>query len=187
MRISTPKKVYTLVQADTILTQRGWNIEMMKIFQRKDIFAVSGRCGHSFDGQDKVGRCSTDVGQPLKDGVKHVFVETETVNRGPLMLHAKRTQELGFLDEQSFFLGGDDHDLMKRSKLKGYVVGYLPVGFYAPLDLSPMRNKELVKHIDSNTKQKEANYKQYRETIQEKHYLNRFKLNISRNTNKKGN
>jgi hypothetical protein len=76
---------------------------------------------------------------------------------------------------------------MKRSKLKGYVVGYLPVGFYAPLDLSPMRNKELVKHIDSNTKQKEANYKQYRETIQEKHYLNRFKLNISRNTNKKGN
>ena len=97
---------------------------------------------------------------------RQVVFESETVNRGPLMLHAKRTQELGFLDEQSFFLGGDDHDLMKRSKLKGYVVGYLPVGFYAPLDLSPMRNKELVKHIDSNTKQKEANYKQYRETIQ---------------------
>ena len=131
------------------------------MFQRKDIFAVSGRCGHSFNGQGKVGRCSTDVGQPLKDGVKHTFVETETVNRGPLMLHAKRTQELGFLDEQSFFLGGDDHDLMKRSKLKGYVLGYLPVGFYAPLDLSPV--KELTKHIDANTKQQEAKYKQYRE------------------------
>lgn len=57
----------------------------------------------------------------------------------------------------------DDHDLMKRSKLKGYVLGYLPVGFYAPLDLSPVRNKELTKHIDANTKQQEAKYKQYRD------------------------
>jgi hypothetical protein len=164
MRVSSPRYAYILYQADTVMEEKGWDERMLaELLSNNKIFAISGRCGHSIDLKETVGRCGSDVSERFGDHVPmHTFYVTETVNRGPLLLRSHTTQKLGFLDESRFLLDDDDHDLNARARKLGFIVGYLPINFYAPLDLSAKRNPQYRSHTPLNILQNEAAYKAYR-------------------------
>lgn len=166
MRITNPKVAYILLQADTVMLEKGWNTRLLrKLNSDRNIFAISGRCGHSLDLKETFGRCGAEVAEPLPHGtLRDVFYQTETVNRGPLALRSHQAQALGFLDETRFLLEDDDHDLNSRARSLGYIVGYMPVDFYAPLDLSARRNPQYRVHTPQHIVQQEQEYKQYRLT-----------------------
>jgi len=55
MRMSSPSKVYIILQAVNIIHEHSWNQKMYSIMMTNNkIFAISGRCGHNFDGSDVV-------------------------------------------------------------------------------------------------------------------------------------
>jgi hypothetical protein len=164
MRISNPSHAYMLIQADNIMVEHGWNERMLRELTTDNrVFGVSARCGHNIDATIKVGRCGPDIANPLPPNVnRSQFHVTETVNRGPLMLHANRTRALGFLDETRFFLENDEHDLNRRALARGWQVGYLPIDFFAPLDLSARRNSEFRAYTPKAVQEQERRYKAYR-------------------------
>ncbi len=167
MRASFPTHAFILLQSDMIMTEHAWNQRMLKEMKRhSDCFALSARCGHSFDGTKLVGRCNESIGIPLGNHVdRNVLHWRETVNRGPLMLHANRTRVLGYLDETKFFLENDDHDLMRRARKQKWLAAYLPVDFVAPLNLSTRHNPTFRAFTPAHLKAQEAKYKQYREQL----------------------
>ena len=115
-----------------------------------------------------VGRCGSDVGLPLPAHAdRATFVVTDTVNRGPLMLRSRTTQQLGFLDENAHLLENDDHDLMARAKKLGYKAGYLPVEMYAPMDLSTRKNPATKSFTPPDVKNSESLYREYRLSLSE--------------------
>lgn len=164
LRSSSPSEAYVLLQADNIMLEKGWNERMIRVLrERDDVFAISARCGHSFDETNKVGRCGADIGVPLPADVdKTRFHVRETVNRGPLMLRSVIAQRLGFLDEEAHLLEDDDHDLMARARKLGYKVGYMPVEMFAPMDLSPRRNPTFKEHTPIEVREEEKRYRSYR-------------------------
>jgi hypothetical protein len=164
MRICDPTFAYVLFQADTILSQTGWDKKMLHVFREADnIFALSGRCGHSLDMKVKIGRCDNAVTTPLDvSSLEADFKKTETVNRGPLMLRSSVTQRLGFLNETRFLLDNDDHDIVLRARHLGYSAGYIPISFHSPSDLSAKRNPKFLSHTPAKIKQQEQRYKEYR-------------------------
>ena len=169
MRVSSPSMAYILVQPDNILLEKGWNKRMLQVLETQhDVFAVSGRCGHSFLEQHMIGRCGSDVGLPLpaRDD-RTTFVVSDTVNRGPLMLRSKMAQRLGFLDENAHLLENDDHDLMARAKKLRYKAGYLPIEMYAPMDLSTRKNPATRNFTPPDVKNSESLYREYRLSLAE--------------------
>lgn len=152
MRMSSPSKAYILSQGDVLISEEGWNQRMWEPFSReapeKRVFAVSGRCCHDLNMTEgsSIGRCGRNVGEPLPEGYdRDTFEIRETCNRGPLMLHAARTQEMGLLDEANFVFENDEHDLMRRvhryhgGPPDNWKVGYYPFGFHSPMDWSSRR------------------------------------------------
>jgi glycosyltransferase involved in cell wall biosynthesis len=139
MRAADPRSSYfVLVQPDMKIFEPGWNVAL-SIPSRAwpDVFSVSARCAHDFSGSRFVGLCSSDVDQgfgPMGLDTRHVFAVRQTGNRGPLLLHAKRVAQLGYLDEVGHYRGDDDHDLNARAWNMGrWVSGFYPVQFRAPL------------------------------------------------------
>lgn len=163
MVISNPKKSYTLVQADNVMTEVGWNVRMQELLDKhQEFIAIGGRCGHSRDETMKIGRCGADVGEPLPENVDMLqFHIRETVNRGPLLIRSTYVQELGFFDENRYYLGDDDHDLFFRAAQRNFKVAYLPVGSVAPMEL---RAQNRVNNITpSKIQEQERSYKLFRE------------------------
>ena len=78
------------------------------------------------------------------------------------MLRSEIAQKLGFMDEISYFLDGDDHDLMRRARALGYTVGYLPVNMFAPIDLSPRRNPSFASAMPEEVRSQELIFKEFR-------------------------
>jgi glycosyltransferase involved in cell wall biosynthesis len=125
------------IQADMEMTEQGYNIELEKPFKMfENIIAVSGRCAHNlFDGRG-YGKLGEAIEQTLEtlEIQRGVFYSFETCNRGPLLLHRGKLEELGFLNETDFFLDNSDHDLMARAFLeKQYMCGYVPIEFKSPI------------------------------------------------------
>jgi glycosyltransferase involved in cell wall biosynthesis len=132
------------IQADMEMTEQGYNLELEKPFKMfQNIIAVSGRCAHNlFDGRG-YGKLGEAVEQSLETlGIQRgVFYSFETCNRGPLLLHRGKLEELGFLNETDFFLDNSDHDLMARAFLeKQYMCGYVPIEFNSPIQDGSTRN-----------------------------------------------
>jgi glycosyltransferase involved in cell wall biosynthesis len=125
------------IQADIYITEQGYNLRMLKPFQRfSDVIGVSGRCAHAFFSEMGVGKLGALVErEELPAGIeKDCFYVAETCNRGPLMLDAEKTRQLGFLDEDSFFLDNSDHDLFARAYFHyKWICGYVPIHFKSPL------------------------------------------------------
>ena len=171
MRISNPTRAYILIQADNIVGEHGWNERMVEQLKLSPLlFAVSARCGHSFDAVRTVGRCGPDIARPLSKSVNRSQLHiTETVNRGPLLLHAHRAKALQFLDETHYYLENDEHDLNRRAAELGWIVGYLPVEVVAPLNMSARRNPEFLAFTPVEVKRQERQYEAYRiaQSVQE--------------------
>lgn len=61
-----------------------------------------------------------------------IFIN-QTCNRGPLLIDRERLKSIGYLDEQNYWLGDDDHDLMVRAALKGWLCGFVAIEFLSPM------------------------------------------------------
>ena len=123
------------VQADMIMSKHSYNtIVSLPIVMFDDVIAVSGRACHSHDESVYIGVSresikSSGVGKFESDpeNSRFRFYICDTCNRGPWALHAKKLQELGYLNERQFFLANDDHDLCKRAAQKhGWRAGFVP-------------------------------------------------------------
>lgn len=139
MRAADPRaSFFVLLQPDMFIFELGWNVALslpMKMWD--DVFSVSARCAHNFNGDASVGLCGQNVDTGFKSislSMRQTFHVRQTNNRGPLLLNATRTIRLGYLDEVSFHRGDDDHDLNSRAWFFGrWVSGFYPVLFRAPL------------------------------------------------------
>lgn len=122
------------LQADMEMTQRGYNEALLEPFRKvPNIIAVSGRCCHSFDIKLGIGKLGHLVEKSLSE-LPHIdpnlFYISQTVNRGPILIHMKKLQELKYLDERNFFQEYCDHDLFCRALLqRGWICGYRPIEF----------------------------------------------------------
>lgn len=136
------------IQADMEMTEYGYNLSLSRPFnQLNNVIAVSGRCAHSlfrvpFCGIGKLGEnIEKSINELNID--RHKFYSMDTCNRGPLLLDRNKLQELEYLDEKNYFLDNSDHDLMIRAYLiKGYICGYVPIDFKAPLSDGSTRNNK---------------------------------------------
>lgn len=144
------------IQADMQIMTYGYNqILSNPVRLWNDVIAVSGKACHRFfkwlDGNG-VGRIyGNQINEPLKLAYDdmNVFFEWETVNRGPLLFDADKLRALGYLDEQNFVLGDDDHDLMARAWFqKKWRCGLVPIEVYMPMERGTMR--KAMKETDKN-------------------------------------
>ena len=136
------------IQADMEMTESGYNLELEKPFKLfQNLLAVSGRCSHNlFDGRG-YGKLGEAVDLTLEElGIQRgVFYSFETCNRGPLLLHRAKLEEMGFLNEIDFFLDNSDHDLMARAFLeKEYMCGYVPIEFVSLIRDGSTRNTKQI-------------------------------------------
>jgi GT2 family glycosyltransferase len=107
------------------------------------MIAVSGRCCHTFTapffGVGKLGAAAEHPHNLPFDKYNQVFL-SHTVNRGPIVLRKSMLEELGYLDEATFVLGDDEHDLFYRAwTQKGWRTGFYPVEVYSPLNWGSTR------------------------------------------------
>jgi len=127
------------IQADMRMTEHGFNMKLLKPFTLNDkIIGVSGRCCHSFDQREGVGKLGLDIIKPLSlinNIDTNSYYIAETCNRGPLLLNNSKLKELGYLDEANYFLDNSDHDLFARAFFfKKWLCCYAPIDFISPLE-----------------------------------------------------
>ena len=125
------------IQADMEMTEKDYNMKLLKPFlQDNRIIGMSGRCCHSFDCLNHVGKMGRRIEQRL-DELSNIdpysYYIADTCNRGPLLLDRDKLSELGFLDEANYFLDNSDHDLFVRAKVKNWLCGYVPIEFISDL------------------------------------------------------
>jgi len=124
------------IQADMEMTTAGYNellCRPLEVFP--DLIAVSGRCCHTLRGPESgVGKLGRLVEKPHIRYPSNTIYLSHTVNRGPLALRRSMVEELGWLDEEHYVLGDDEHDLFARAwAQKGWRTAFFPVEFNAPL------------------------------------------------------
>jgi len=140
------------IQADMEMTELGYNIHLSKPFNiLTNVIAVSGRCGHNLFRTGGIGKLGRNVEKEIStlSVDKNMFYTFETCNRGPLLLHKEKVIKLGYLDEINYFLDNSDHDLMARAYLQeGYICGYVPIDFDAPLKNGSTRKSKDKKNME---------------------------------------
>jgi len=133
------------IQADMEMTEHGYNMRLLKPFiLNKNIIGISGRCCHSFDQTQGVGKLGRDVTKTLSELNidRNAYYIGETCNRGPLLLDHSKLKELNYLDEKNYFLDNSDHDLFARAYfLKQWECGYVPIDFNSPLENGSTRKQ----------------------------------------------
>lgn len=126
------------IQADMQMIEYGYNMQLIKPFiLNKNIIGISGRCCHSFDGTQGIGKLGRDIIKTISELNidKNAYYIGETCNRGPLLLDHLKLKELGYLDEKNYFLDNSDHDLFARAYFfRKWECGYVPIDFYSPLE-----------------------------------------------------
>lgn len=158
------------IQADMEMTQYGYNMHLTKPFNLlPDVIAVSGRCAHNLFRTGGVGKTGSSYEKNVNEIKvdKNIFYTYETCNRGPLLLDKKKVKELGYLDEENYFLDNSDHDLMIRAYLfKRYICGYVPIDFNSPIANGSTRkkrdNKNAIAFIEYTNKMKKSYIDKYK-------------------------
>ena len=134
------------IQADMEMTEYDYNRHLTKPFNiLPNVIAVSGRCAHNLFRGGGVGKLGTSIERNISElnVDREKFYTFETCNRGPLLLDKEKVETLGYLDEINYFLDNSDHDLMARAYLKyGYICGYVPINFSAPLSDGSTRKEK---------------------------------------------
>eukprot|EP01041_Mallomonas_annulata_P007438 gene7438-15215_t len=136
-RTNNPSLAYVSVQPDQSVEEKGWNIhQSLPLRIWSDVISVSANCAHNINPIKRslhtVGRCNTSTTFAVKKGRRgdrnSTFYIRETSNRGPLIIHAKKMQQLGFFDERNFLLSNDDHDLHVRAfAYHRWITGFIPI------------------------------------------------------------
>jgi glycosyltransferase involved in cell wall biosynthesis len=124
------------IQADMIMTQPNYNFHMKKPFDIvENVIGVSGRLGYNWSTNEGVGKLGASLNKPLEDGCDvNVFHVCESVARGPLLINAEKAKCMGYLDEDKYWLDGDDHDFFARAYYNhGFICGYVPIEFVSDL------------------------------------------------------
>ena len=158
MRMAHPKaEFFVLLQDDQFMTSLGWNVQLaIPLRAFPDVFSASARCAHGYPdnaGGNLTGaRCSRPTAPH-----EHAwgFYIRDSGNRGPLILRASMTRELGYMDEVTTGLtpiGAADHELNVRAyRHAKWKSGYVPVPYaqYAAvsgLGRSPSTPQEQMLH-----------------------------------------
>ena len=142
MSVTDPSLAYILVQPDNLIYEVGWDLQLARpLHDFADTFAVSGFLAHAF-GSAKSGevhkalkwRHGLRLNGSVVAGIGHgstdrdVFYVRETCSRGPMLLHAKRAQELRFFDFENHWMDDADHELNCRATLRhGWAAGYVAI------------------------------------------------------------
>jgi hypothetical protein len=127
------------IQADMEMTNYGYNMKLLIPFlKNNEIIGISGRCCHSFNSTNGVGKLGLDIIKNISE-LPNIDINSyyigETCNRGPLLLNHSKLKELGYLDEVNYFLDNSDHDLFARAFLqKGWICGYVPIDYISLLE-----------------------------------------------------
>ena len=127
------------IQADMEMTEYGFNMKLLRPFTlNENIIGISGRCCHSFDETEGIGKLGLGIEKTLKE-MPHIDINSfyigETCNRGPLLLNHSKLKELKYLDEVNYFLDNSDHDLFARAYFyKKWICGYVPIIFNSQLE-----------------------------------------------------
>ena len=148
------------IQADMEMTTYGYNdilCRPLRFFS--DLIAVSGRCCHTLRGPESgVGKLGRLVEKPHRIYPPNTVYLSHTVNRGPLAIRRTMIEELGWLDEEHYVLGDDEHDLFARAwAQKQWRTAFFPVEFRSPLEWGSTR-KARPAHVQAyldNRRQKE--------------------------------
>lgn len=119
---------YIMIQEDMRIEEHGWNSVLAAPARTfNDVLGISARCAHGFDQGNKLG---IDCGSKKDHGNRCEFNVRDTANRGPLLLRAAYVKQLGYLDEQNFFMANDDHDLFARGwSQHNWVAGWYHINF----------------------------------------------------------
>jgi hypothetical protein len=125
------------IQADMKMTELGFNKHLVKPFlQYENVIAVSGRCSHSLDQREIIGRGGHAIERKVDDlGLNRAaFYVHEVCNRGPLLLDSAKVKAVGYLDETNFYLDYSEIDMVLRAyEEKKWICGYVPIDFDSPL------------------------------------------------------
>lgn len=127
------------IQADMYMTQHGYNETLRRPFIEypNAVIAVSGRCCHSLDQQEVIGRggllIEKTVAQLEID--RDVFYVHEACNRGPLLIDSEKAKAIGYLDEMNYYLDYSEIDMMLRAyEQYRWLSGYIGIDFDTPLE-----------------------------------------------------
>jgi glycosyltransferase involved in cell wall biosynthesis len=132
------------IQADMEMTEYGYNMKLLAPFTlNENIIGISGRCCHSFDETEGIGKLGLNITKNLDElpniNIKSFYIG-ETCNRGPLLINHLKLKELKYFDEVNYFLDNSDHDLFARAYFyKKWICGYVPINFKAPLEYGSTR------------------------------------------------
>jgi glycosyltransferase involved in cell wall biosynthesis len=138
------------IQADMVMTQTGYNLEIQKPFKKLDnVIAVSGNfCSDRYDGNGR-GRIAAWM-EPVGNVRKGVFYVNETCNRGPLMIDREKLVAMNYLDEINYFQDNSDHDLMARAYDEHrWICGYVYIEFLVEKEWGSTRKVSDQKNIDA--------------------------------------
>ena len=134
------------------MTMPNYNLYLSKPFNLlNNVFAVSGRCAHNVFRGGGIGKLGHSIETSIESlGLNsNIFYVYETCNRGPLLFHKKKLEELNYLDEKNYHLDNSDHDIMVRAYLeKKYISGYVPINFNSPLVYGSTRKSDDFKDIN---------------------------------------
>lgn len=113
--------------------------------------AVREQISPNFQAFSQSGQAGR-VGHLIEISLPHSSLERrlwlgETVMRGPLIIDIAKYRQLLGLDQKSFFLGYDEHDLVARGYQRhGFRVGYTPVRFLSPLEDGSTRKRRTLRN-----------------------------------------
>jgi glycosyltransferase involved in cell wall biosynthesis len=167
------------IQADMEMTERGYNMKLLKPFlQNTLLIGISGRCCHDYACTIGIGKLGHLIEKNLSD-LQYIdresFYVGETCNRGPLLLDNEKLKELGYLDEENYFLDNSDHDLFARAYYeKGYICGYVPIDFIS-----------LLKNGSTRLKRDDKNEQAYQNLKRTKTGINGFLQTVIKKTGKR--
>lgn len=136
------------IQADMRIVTFGYNLLLATPLEvYSDMIAVSGRCCHGINRLSQwltAGKFGNRVSDPhpatFDTNTVHL---SHTVNRGPLVLRRAMLHSLGYLDEEHYVLGDDDHDLFMRAWVtNNWRTGFFPVEVHSPLEWGSTRKEK---------------------------------------------
>ena len=145
MSMADPLEAYVLIQPDNLVAQRGWDVQLARpLSAHADVIGVSGMVAHAFGAATptlhylKKRRFIRDPGyveaQARTVLSKDAFYVRDTGSRGPLLLHAKRAQLMGFFDHELFWLEDSDHEFFCRASfLHGWAIGAVALRTAPPI------------------------------------------------------